>query len=265
MSAQILDALLVVAVYYIVLEASYYSRAMYCPEPIVIAPLVGLVLGDLQTGLIMGAALQAVFLGVVMVGGERPTDPGVGAAITTYFVVRTGISIEASLALAYTLGVVAKSIETLMNGFKYLCIPWMQKIVLKERNMKKYSVVCHAWMGLLNFIQRYAVVFLAIAFGTEYVSQLLDAVPAWVLTGLSTSGTMLAALGMAITLNMLWDKELIGFFFIGFILLKALGLSMIQIALVAVSIALIYMFIDLKINKGLKATPTNTAEEEFDL
>lgn len=32
-------------------------------RPIVIAPLVGLLLGDLQTGLLVGAALETIFMG----------------------------------------------------------------------------------------------------------------------------------------------------------------------------------------------------------
>lgn len=37
-------------------------------RPIVIAPLVGLFLGDLQTGLLVGAALETIFMGVVNIG-----------------------------------------------------------------------------------------------------------------------------------------------------------------------------------------------------
>ena len=38
-------------------------------RPIVIAPIIGLLLGDVQTGLAVGASLEAIFMGVVNVGG----------------------------------------------------------------------------------------------------------------------------------------------------------------------------------------------------
>ena len=47
-------------------------------RPIVIGPLVGLFLGDLHTGVIIGASLEAVFMGVVNIGGAsagHTTDP----------------------------------------------------------------------------------------------------------------------------------------------------------------------------------------------
>ena len=34
-------------------------------RPIVVAPLAGLLLGDVQTGLIVGASLESIFMGVV--------------------------------------------------------------------------------------------------------------------------------------------------------------------------------------------------------
>ena len=40
-------------------------------RPIVIGPLVGLFLGDLHTGVMIGASLEAVFMGVVNIGGVK--------------------------------------------------------------------------------------------------------------------------------------------------------------------------------------------------
>ena len=37
-------------------------------RPIVVAPLAGLLLGDVQTGLIVGASLESIFMGVVNIG-----------------------------------------------------------------------------------------------------------------------------------------------------------------------------------------------------
>ncbi|OSP60668.1 hypothetical protein EFP6CTSP_13100 [Enterococcus faecium] len=37
-------------------------------RPIVVAPLAGALMGDLQTGLIVGASLEAIFMGVVNIG-----------------------------------------------------------------------------------------------------------------------------------------------------------------------------------------------------
>ena len=45
-------------------------------RPIVIGPLVGLFLGDLHTGVIIGASVVGGFLGVVLFGGACAAEPG---------------------------------------------------------------------------------------------------------------------------------------------------------------------------------------------
>lgn len=44
-------------------------------RPIVVAPLAGLLLGDVQTGLIVGASLESIFMGVVNIGISSTAEP----------------------------------------------------------------------------------------------------------------------------------------------------------------------------------------------
>lgn len=50
-------------------------------RPIVIGSLVGLFLGDIHTGVIIGASLEAVFMGVVNIGGASAAEPGIATAV----------------------------------------------------------------------------------------------------------------------------------------------------------------------------------------
>ena len=62
-------------------------------RPIVLAPLVGAILGDLQQGLIMGAALELIFLGVVSIGGATPSDSNMGSVLGTAFAMSMHLSL----------------------------------------------------------------------------------------------------------------------------------------------------------------------------
>ena len=54
----------------------YQLGTLYAFRPIVLCPLVGLVLGDLQTGLAVGASLELLFMGSVSIGAYvPPTKP----------------------------------------------------------------------------------------------------------------------------------------------------------------------------------------------
>ena len=60
-----LDAFFVaLAVFVGVAGHELFGMAMLS-RPIVVAPLAGLLLGDVQTGLIVGASLESIFMGVV--------------------------------------------------------------------------------------------------------------------------------------------------------------------------------------------------------
>ena len=54
------------------------------------APLVGLVLGDLTLGVQVGALLELIFLGAVPIGASNPPDITSGSIIGTAFVILTG-------------------------------------------------------------------------------------------------------------------------------------------------------------------------------
>ena len=59
-------------------------------RPIVIGPLVGLFLGDVKTGVMIGASLEAVFMGVVNIGGASAAEPGIATAVGTAFAIMLG-------------------------------------------------------------------------------------------------------------------------------------------------------------------------------
>ena len=48
-------------------------------RPIVVSPVIGALLGDLQTGVMVGATLELVFMGAIQIGAAVPPDVLVGA------------------------------------------------------------------------------------------------------------------------------------------------------------------------------------------
>ena len=72
-------------------------------RPIVIGPLVGLFLGDLHTGVIIGASLEAVFMGVVNIGGASAAEPGIATAVGTAFAIMLGKGSEVAWAVNWFL------------------------------------------------------------------------------------------------------------------------------------------------------------------
>ena len=59
-------------------------------RPIVLGPLVGLILGNLQMGITIGATLELAFLGSYSVGAFIPPNVIVGGVLGTSFAISTG-------------------------------------------------------------------------------------------------------------------------------------------------------------------------------
>lgn len=101
-------------------------------RPIVIGPLVGLFLGDVQLGVMIGAALEAVFMGVVNIGGASAAEPGIAAAVGTAFAILLGKGSEVALTLALPIGILGLQIKTVLYILLWACLQkrltdWQQR------------------------------------------------------------------------------------------------------------------------------------------
>ena len=56
-------------------------------RPIVMGPIVGAILGDLQTGLIVGGSYELMMIGSMPVGGAQPPNAVIGGIMATVFAI----------------------------------------------------------------------------------------------------------------------------------------------------------------------------------
>ena len=86
-------------------------------RPLVSGLLIGAILGDVQTGILVGVAVQVVYIALVTPGGAMPQDLnsaayiGVALGIVS---VKGGASIEAAIAIATAVGAVGTIFHNFM-------------------------------------------------------------------------------------------------------------------------------------------------------
>lgn len=83
-------------------------------RPIVLGPFVGLVLGDPELGIKIGATLELAFLGQVSVGAYIPPNVIVGGVLGTAFAITTGKGAEIAFTMAFPIALLAQSIDNVM-------------------------------------------------------------------------------------------------------------------------------------------------------
>ena len=92
----------------------YQLGTLYAFRPIVLCPLVGIALGDLQTGLAVGASLELLFMGSISIGAYVPPNETVGGVLACAFAISLGQGTEAAIALAMPIAILSQAIGNLL-------------------------------------------------------------------------------------------------------------------------------------------------------
>lgn len=183
-------------------------------QPIVVGPLIGAILGDVQTGLIAGASYQLMTIGNMPVGGAQPPNPVIGGIMTAVFAITAGFEPVAAVAAAIPFSLLGQYAVTLV--FTAMS-PMMTKAdnYAQSADTKGIEKINYLAMILLGTIFGVIVLIFFLA-GANYGKAIADTIPKWLMNGLSAAGGMMRYVGFAILLKVMVSRELWGFYFAGF-------------------------------------------------
>lgn len=206
-------------------------------RPLLLGPLAGLILGDLQTGIILGASLELVMMGVVGIGSATPPDTVSGSILATAFAITSNLDVSAAVALALPIATLGQLVGILVRTGNVFFVSKADKAA--ERG--DYSGIDRAlWGGAaLFFVSYFLLVFTGALLGSAVIGQFVDMIPESVSNGLSVASGMLPALGIAILMQLLFNKKNVAFFFVGWVLTALIGVDTVGAAVVGTTIAYI--------------------------
>lgn len=231
-------------------------------RPIVMSTLTGLVLGDMETGIIVGAALELAFLGAVPIGASNPPDMTSGSIIGTAFVILSG----ASTGTAVTLAIPVATLVLLFNNLLMMFVlTWAAHIADKyaeQGDATKVEWICRIASAFLA--QGLPAILVAVAFyaGIDAIQGVLAYIPDWVSHGMDVAAGILPAIGFAMLARMILSKELIAFLLLGFLLTAYLNVPVLGVALFGLAVALVVYFMSGN-KQGSTATEVYEDDNEF--
>lgn len=210
-------------------------------RPIITGPVVGLICGDLYTGLIVGAAIELMFLATVFVGTAVPPDPTLAAAIATALAIAAGGNTDLAVATALPIALIGQIITTLQYTVVNIALLHVADRYVKKGDVNAITKINK--LALVFNVLFYGVpTFLAVYFGASYVQAIIDAMPTWLINGLSVGGGMIGAVGLALLLQSITNKTLWPYFIVGYVCVAFLGVNMIGVGLIAVAAVFLHNY-----------------------
>ncbi|MGF7059892.1 PTS mannose/fructose/sorbose/N-acetylgalactosamine transporter subunit IIC [Brassicibacter mesophilus] len=217
-------------------------------RPLVASFIVGAILGDVQTAMIVGIPLQIMYMGNVTPGGAVAWDLSyatyIGAAGALVF--GKGLGTTEIIGLAVVFAGIGGLVGQIMWNVSYALNLPINRIANKyaEAGETKKMYIPNVVLGqLIGFVCRFipAVIVLTSITAASGQADFATLIPGWVTTVLGVFGGMMASLGMGIILSFLLKKKYhLAIFLIGFILVTYFNLNTMAVAVVAIITAVLY-------------------------
>lgn len=228
-------ALVFIVTFIAAIDQFSFLESLY--QPIVTGMVVGLILGDVQTGLIVGGTYQLMTIGNMPIGGAQPPNAVVGGIMAATLAISLDLDPNAAVAMAIPFSLLGQYGVTLIFT---IMSPLMSKCdqYAAEANPKGIEHINYLAMALLGLVFGVVVTLFFIG-GATMGQAVVDAIPAWLSSGLSAAGGMMRFVGFAILLKVMMSRDMWGFYFMGF----GLALIVSNISTLATPALLILAFI----------------------
>lgn len=211
-------------------------------RPLVAGFLCGLILGNVTTGVLIGIAVQGVFIALITPGGSVPADLsfasylGIPLAIVSH--ASPAVAVSLSVALA-AIGVAAWQVLSVGNAaWAHVCDRYADEGNLA--GIIRVNYLAQIGTFLLRGVLPFIVLYLGAGFGQNVIAFLNSQVP-WLLTYFGLLGGALPAVGIAILLLQIAPSaRLLVWFLIGWVMVGYLKVPTVGVAVIGVLIAIIY-------------------------
>ena len=209
-------------------------------RPLIACSVMGWILGDVTTGVILGGTLELIALGWMNIGAAQSPDSALASVIATILVVVGKQDIQAGIAIALP---VAAAGQVLTVVARTITVAF-QHAADKEAEKANFSKIIALHFSAL-FVQALRVAIpatmVAAFVNAEMVTVMLGRIPDVVIGGLAVAGGFIVVVGYAMVLNMMSVKYLMPFFFLGFIIGGYLDFSLLSFGLLGLIMALLYV------------------------
>ena len=211
-------------------------------RPLFAGMMMGFILGDLATGIKIGAIIQPMFLAFTGAGGTVVWDQTAGTIGGAAVCMAGGLPIDQAITVALPVSLMFAQVHTIRRIF--YAYPAMQADKAAIKGNDKGIIFWGSYFCWMAGLVLYALpMTLVIMLGANAIGVFMKNLPVWVTNTLSALGTLLPSLGFAMTLRVIGRPQFMPFFLGGFFLVQYTKISGLFLAFVGLFFAFLYYLI----------------------
>jgi PTS system sorbose-specific IIC component len=209
-------------------------------RPLIACTVIGLILGDLKTGIMLGGTLELIALGWMNVGAAQSPDSALASIISAILVIVGHQSIATGIAIALPVAAAGQVLTVFARTITVVFQHAADKAA-EDARFRTIDMLHISALGVQALRVAIPALVVSLFVSADMVSNMLNAIPEFVTRGLQIAGGFIVVVGYAMVLRMMGVKYLMPFFFLGFLAGGYLDFSLLAFGGVGVIIALIYI------------------------
>lgn len=216
-------------------------------RPLVSGLVIGLILGDVQKAVILAAAVQALYIGLVTPGGSISPDMNLATWIAVPLGFISGADAGITVAMAAPIGILANILSQPCHTCMLFVIQHQKKLV--DQGKLHQATLVPIYGHFIKFLFRFVPIFVCCYFGQDLLMNIMTHSPQWLISILTIFGKPMPLVGFAILLKMMVKEKLeFVYFILGFALIGVFKVDIITVVVVAS----VFAFMDYKSARQIK-------------
>ncbi|CCK19733.1 PTS mannose/fructose/sorbose transporter subunit IIC [Pseudolactococcus laudensis] len=231
-------------------------------RPLVACTLVGIVLGDIQTGIILGGTLEMMALGWMNVGLAMAPDTAIASFISTILVINSHQGIGEGIAIAVPLAAAGQALTIFVRTITVFFIHKADEMA-KKGNYKGIERAHLLAMSLQALRVMIPTLIISLISATA-VQNFLSSIPEVITRGLQIGGGIIVVVGYAMVINMMDVPYLKPFMYAGFLFAAFTNFNLVGFGALGLIAAMIYLQLKYNGQPQVAAAPAGVVFDDDD-
>ena len=172
-------------------------------RPLIACTVIGLILGDLKTGIILGGTLELIALGWMNVGAAQSPDSALASIISAILVIVGQQSIATGIAIALPVAAAGQVLTVFARTITVVFQHAADKAA-EEARFRTLDILHVSALGVQALRVAIPALIVSLFVSADMVSNMLSAIPEFVTRGLQIAGGLLAFGGVGVIMALVY-------------------------------------------------------------